>query len=238
MQDIAGFHKGIFMDIEQLLNMPESKTLEFKRDLSSLDPILKTIVAFANTAGGVLIIGRAPDGTLLGLENVLKEEERLVNAIADTIKPACLPEVEIITINKKDLLVVQVSHWKAPFYLKKEGMPRGVYIRLGSTSRPASPELLAELQRSVLNIYYDQQPLLDLSKKDLMMDKALDTLQKVDKHASEEKLLSLGILVQHGARVIPSIGGVILFGKENVRHQFVPDARVSCARSIDKCTCT
>jgi predicted HTH transcriptional regulator len=36
------------MEINQLLIQPESKILEFKRDLSSLGPILKTIVAFAN----------------------------------------------------------------------------------------------------------------------------------------------------------------------------------------------
>lgn len=30
------------MDIEKLLMQPESKTLEFKKDLSSLDAILKT----------------------------------------------------------------------------------------------------------------------------------------------------------------------------------------------------
>ena len=43
--------------IEQLLAQPESKTLEFKRNLSSPKPLLKTLVAFANTAGGRLIIG-------------------------------------------------------------------------------------------------------------------------------------------------------------------------------------
>ena len=52
------------MDILSLILLPESKTLEFKRDISSLGPILKTIVAFANTAGGTLIIGQiAPGGT-------------------------------------------------------------------------------------------------------------------------------------------------------------------------------
>lgn len=40
------------MEMEMLIRQPESKTLEFKRDLSSLDPILKTVIAFANTAGG------------------------------------------------------------------------------------------------------------------------------------------------------------------------------------------
>lgn len=49
-------------NIREILTFPEGRTLEFKRDLSSLKPILKTIVAFANTAGGLLIIGRDDEG--------------------------------------------------------------------------------------------------------------------------------------------------------------------------------
>ena len=47
------------MEIEKLIREPGSKTLEFKTNLPSLEPILKTIVAFANTSGGTLIIGRS-----------------------------------------------------------------------------------------------------------------------------------------------------------------------------------
>jgi ATP-dependent DNA helicase RecG len=74
-------------DILELLSMPEGKTLEFKRDLTSLQPILKTLVAFANTAGGTLIIGRDDKGKILGLENILQEEERLASSISDNIQP-------------------------------------------------------------------------------------------------------------------------------------------------------
>ncbi len=45
------------MDLKEILARHEGKTLEFKRDLSSPGPIIKTIVAFANTAGGDLVIG-------------------------------------------------------------------------------------------------------------------------------------------------------------------------------------
>ncbi|MBU1904965.1 MAG: ATP-binding protein [Proteobacteria bacterium] len=43
------------MGIEELLSQKEGKTLEFKRDLFSFKPIIKTLVAFANTAGGTLM---------------------------------------------------------------------------------------------------------------------------------------------------------------------------------------
>ncbi|MDL2122037.1 MAG: hypothetical protein LWX51_02910 [Deltaproteobacteria bacterium] len=36
------------MKIQEILKQPEGKTLEFKRDISSLKPILKTLIAFAN----------------------------------------------------------------------------------------------------------------------------------------------------------------------------------------------
>ena len=45
------------MDLIATLKRPEGKTLEFKRDLSSPRGIVRTVVAFANTAGGVLLVG-------------------------------------------------------------------------------------------------------------------------------------------------------------------------------------
>lgn len=53
--------------VEQLLRQTEGKTLEFKRDLSSPRPLLRTLVAFANSAGGRLIAGVDDDRHVLGL---------------------------------------------------------------------------------------------------------------------------------------------------------------------------
>lgn len=47
---------NIFSQIE-IIHLPEGQILELKRDLSSPKNILKTIVAFANTPGGRIIIG-------------------------------------------------------------------------------------------------------------------------------------------------------------------------------------
>ncbi len=222
LQDFAGLCRIVFMELCKLLFEPESKTIKFKRDLSSLEPILKTIVAFANTAGGTLVIGKSAEGKIVGVKDVLKDEESLVNAIADTIYPFILPEVEIITVEGKSLLVVRVAHWKGPFYIKREGIPRGVYIRLGSSSRPAGPEFVAELQRLVTNVSYDQQPLTDLSCNDL----------ETGSFHNKEKLQSLGLLVRAMGRLVPTVGSIILFGKNKERERLVPDARVSCARFL------
>ena len=43
--------------LDTRLRRSEGKTLEFKRDLSSPDGLLRTVVAFANTAGGTVLVG-------------------------------------------------------------------------------------------------------------------------------------------------------------------------------------
>jgi len=86
------------MNIKNLLIEAEGKTLEFKRDLSSPAGLLRTTIAFANTAGGTIIIG-VEDGTkhIRGVKDVLSQEERLASLISDSIEPKILPDIEILT---------------------------------------------------------------------------------------------------------------------------------------------
>jgi predicted HTH transcriptional regulator len=76
------------MDLVELLKRPEGKTLEFKRDLSTPEGALKTIVAFANTAGGALLVGVEDKSRhVRGVRDPLDLEERLANLISDHIVP-------------------------------------------------------------------------------------------------------------------------------------------------------
>ena len=109
--------------LKDLIQQPESKTLEFKRDLSSPRPVLKTLVAFANSAGGRLVLGVTDDRQVIGVANPLDEEERLANMIADSITPRLVPNVEMVTVEGKTLLVVEVFlSGTRPHFLKAEGM--------------------------------------------------------------------------------------------------------------------
>jgi len=62
------------VNLVEVLRKPEGKTLEYKRDLSSPDGLLKTLVAFANTAGGILAIGIEDRTTrVTGVPDVLEQ---------------------------------------------------------------------------------------------------------------------------------------------------------------------
>lgn len=75
------------VEIADIIKGHEGSKLEFKRDLPSLKPIMKTLVAFANIAGGILVIGRDDNGTIIGLDDVLQAEESIA---APSLTVSCL----------------------------------------------------------------------------------------------------------------------------------------------------
>lgn len=217
--------------IQELIRSPESKTLEFKRDLSSPKNFLKTLTAFANSAGGRLIFGVADEThTPVGLESPLDDEERLCNMIADAIEPRLVPSIEMVSIEDKTLLVVEVFlSGSRPHFIKSEG-PQGVYVRLGSTNRRADRELIDELKRGVQGAVFDETPLPELTIDALDLDAARKLFE--DTRALDEKsLLTLKLLKRDQGRTVPTIGGLLLFGKEEREMRF-PDAWVQCGRFI------
>lgn len=152
------------MDLTELLLREEGKTLEFKRDLSSPAGFLRTVVAFANTAGGTALIG-VDDGTraVRGVPDPLALEERVASLVSDAIAPRVLPDIELLGFRDTHVLAVRVYPSAArPHYLARAGLEQGTYVRVGSTNRRADAELIAEMRRFARGESFDEQPMPDL----------------------------------------------------------------------------
>lgn len=219
------------MNLAELLARHEGKNLEFKRDLSSPDGVLRSLIAFANTSGGILLVG-VEDGTrrVLGLKDVLLEEERLTNLINDQIAPRLVPEIEVLPWRRTNILAVQVYPSSSrPHYLKKSGFPEGVFVRVGSTNRRADPSLIEEMRRFARQESFDEQPIADLSSE------AIDFRAASELFASHRKLQradlrALRLLTKHQGKDVPTVGGLLLFGRDNDRKEFFPDAWIQAGR--------
>ena len=212
-----------------MLRRPEGKTLEFKRELSSPDGALKTIVAFANTAGGTLIVG-VDDGShrVRGVLEPLDLEERLANIISDRIAPRLVPEMEILPWRRTQILAVQVHPSSArPHFIIREGVERGVYVRVGSTNRRADSELIAELRRFARGEVFDERPMPDLDSEAIDFRAASESFAPIRTLARRD-LESLRLLADHQGRKVPTVGGMLLFGRE--RERYFPDAWIQAAR--------
>lgn len=225
------------MDLLDLLKRGEGKTLEFKRDLSSPIGALKTIVAFANTAGGTLLLGvEDRTGHVRGVPDALDTEERLANLISDSLSPRLVPDIEVLPWRRTQLLAVQVHPSPArPHYLTRDGPEQGVYVRVGSTNRRADAELIQELRRAARGESFDEQPLPDLDSEALDFRAASESfapLRKLTRHDLE----SLRLVARHQGRAVPTVGGLILFGLNEHRDRTFPDAWIQAGRfgGVDK----
>ena len=217
------------MDLLDALRRPEGKTLEFKRDLSSPEGVLRTIVAFANTAGGTVLIG-VEDGTrhVRGVVNPMAAEERLASLISDSISPRILPDIEVLTYRKSHVLAVQVfPSASRPHNLTKDGPVAGTYVRVGSTNRRADDALVAEMRRFAHGEAFDEQPLPDLDSEAIDFRAASESFAPVRRIVRRD-LDTLRLTSRHQGRTVPTVGGVLLFGVERLKH--FPDAWIQAGR--------
>lgn len=217
------------MDIEPIKAAPEGKTLEFKRDISSAVPILKTVCAFANTAGGTLLIGiEDRSGAVIGVDDPLDAEERLASIIADGITPRLLPDIEIVLWRDTHVVVVRVHPGPSrPYYLVAQGSERGAYVRLGSTDRTADPELFAELARSARGVGFDEGPDGGVGV-DALDAVAIRRVFGRDRDIAPAALRTLKLTTVQSGAVVPTVGGMLLFGRDRLERY--PDAWLQAGR--------
>jgi predicted HTH transcriptional regulator len=217
------------MNLIDLLKRPEGKTLEFKRDLSSPLGVLRTIVAFANTAGGVLLLG-VEDRTahVRGVSDALALEERIANLISDSIAPRIVPDIEILPWRRTQVLAIQVyPSYARPHYLVKGGLEKGTYVRVGSTNRRADTELIEELRRVARGESFDEQPLPELDSEAVDFLAASESCASI-RELEHRDLETLRRVTTNQGRKVPTVGGILLFGRE--RHRLFPDAWIQAGR--------
>lgn len=154
--------------INYLLSREEGKTLEFKLDCSSLMSIVRTVIAFANTAGGQILIGiRDNSKELVGVEDPSRDESRLCNAFSDMISPQLIPDINVVSYRGLSLLLINVPHLNGPYYLRSAGLERGSYMRLGSSNRAADSDMLEALRRQAHNLCFDETPLPKMNSEQI-----------------------------------------------------------------------
>jgi len=215
--------------IQAYLARDEGKTLEFKENCKSIQHIVQTAVALANTSGGSIVIGvRDRTKEVVGVLNPLAEEERLANTFADGIRPLLIPDIQIQSWRDRELIVVNIPHAIGPYYVRSEGSESGVYIRLGSTNRRAGPEMIAEIRLLARNTFFDEQPCTEASSEEVDFRVASEFFAAVSRPLNSPERKSLGLVVEYRSREVPTNGAVLLFGKN--RRRLFPDATIRCAR--------
>ena len=222
------------MKIEEIIKQPEGRRFEFKEALPSNSDLCKTVVAFANDAGGELFIGiKNQPRDVIGVpeEQLLKIEEKISNIIHDNCYPLILPEIFFVNYEGKHIVVVKVFKGSnPPYYLKNKGREDGTYIRAGSNNRLADKEVIEELERQRLNISFDSLPVYSKELHDIDISLFIKQWEETTgEHINKNILKKLNLIVEERGKEFPT-NALVLLSNDEIRKKLFPFAKVECAR--------
>ena len=182
----------------------------------------KSVSAFANTSGGVLIFGISDDGQIIGLANPERDAEKISEIIKSRLDP--IPEFNLRFCEEegKTLIVLDICKGEeTPYYYSGDGVLEA-YIRVGNESVKATS---TELKRLVLrgkNTSYDSQ-LSFYKAEDYAFSKLKERYKKWTGNSFDDKdLVSFGLADEQGYL---TNAGALLADESPVRW-----SRVFCTR--------
>lgn len=213
--------------MEELL-AGESSSIEYKQEVpSNSEKYIKTIIAFANGNGGLLVFGIEDETCkVVGIpqEEVFLTADRVTNTITDTCQPMVDFEIKYKTVEEKTIIIVKVFPGaRRPYYLKNKGITDGTYIRVSGTTRKADDFVVKELSFQGENKYYDQTIAVGYEVTKDQIDSLCSTMydyaikqcatpaeKAAVKRVEEKHLIAWGLLVQREDKLLPTNGFLLL----------------------------
>ena len=220
----------------------ESKNIEYKVTLpDKSEKYMKTIVAFANTQGGKLVVG-VDDKTheIVGVENdiLFQLMDGIANAVSDSCMPQIIPDIEPQTVDEKTVIIVSVEAGKnRPYYLKSKGKENGTYIRVAGTSRQAFPEKIRELEMEGARISWDELTCVGYPVSKEATEKLCSDIESfrekagmTERSVKKEQLINWKILKQSEGQLLATNAYALLTS------DYFPFSKTQCAvfKGIDR----
>jgi len=115
-------------EILEIIRDGEGQSVEFKASFST--DVGNTICSFANTAGGVILLGISDDGKIKGVPDKVEEQ---VASLAHSCKPSIYPKIRKEIHNGKLVIIVEVPHSEGVLHSFKNV----VYKRVGTSDMPS-----------------------------------------------------------------------------------------------------
>ena len=208
----------------------ESRILEFKKELpQDSSKWIKTVVAFANGAGGKLLIGISNKGEVIGIPqetDIFSLRDRISDTIAQMCEPQIMFDIYQESVQDKVIVVVEVFPGNdTPYFIKSLGKENGTFIRLNATTRNADFTTLDELELRKKRRYYDELPMSELEVTDSDIEYlCLDFSSRAKAQITKENLLNMHLIQKIENNFVATKAYAIFLGK----HDYL--SRIQCAR--------
>jgi len=223
-----------WQSIKQRIEAGEDQNTEFKLGLGDLSALGKTICAFANSTGGVLVLGVDDQRRISGVrEDSRSVQERLTSFLHTGCSQPVTAWVGCHAEGDEWVFWVEVPSQRGFEPLRCRGR---TWIRRGSSSVEPSSHELQELFNAFGFVLTEERAIQGAPPSHIDYEAFLAYLDKLDfdtltepQPSSEQDLRNRGVLVELGGELRATLYGVLAFGKHPQRYA---QTRSFCIESV------
>ncbi len=209
-------------ELMRLVRGGEDTYLELKVKLSNSERIAQGIVALANTGGGVIVFGVNDQLRVEGIDHPEEVQDELVRICREDVSPPIIPFIDRIAFdNGRRIVAIEIEGKRRP-YRTRDGR---FFIRVGADKREASPEELSTLLDDARPLSYENMPVSRASIDDIDEAHLWSFMRGFPDGAFDESILKdyptgeileryLLLATKVGDDVVPSVAGLLLFGRD------------------------
>lgn len=182
----------------------ESSTVEFKQGITSLQD---SIVAFSNTAGGIILAGVANDGRLVGLPHTSHAEDRIRQEEMNA-NSAGVIHIAGLSVGGRDITIVAVERLREGFSQTSNGR---VLVRVG-TKRQAliGSHLVRFMQERSASTF--ESVATDIGVDDVnvfLMQEVADAIGITDRGRLPDRLIERGLMTVEAGDPVLTVAGAL-----------------------------
>jgi len=139
-------------DILALLKQGESQLIEFKSSFNK--SVIECLVAFANTQGGVILIGVNDNAKAIGITLAKESIQEWINQIKQNTTPSLIPDFTVAKIDGKNIVVIEIKE----FPVKPVSTSGKYFKRSGNSTHKMDLPEISNMHLQTMNLSWDFSP--------------------------------------------------------------------------------
>lgn len=214
-----------WLEVVDRIESGENARTEFKRGFDR-SAISRTLCAFANGDGGLLVLGVDDSRNIVGVdENAEKVQEKLTNILQNSCGSPISAECDRYKTDEKWI------HWVEVRSRQRSGQPFSYdgrfWIRRGRSSVVPSPSELQELLNTFGLVLTEQQVIFSATVSDIDLGAFRTFMRKQGKAVEEDSLLDIETDLKNASVCniqdnvpTPTLYGLMVFGRDPQSHPY------------------
>ena len=223
------------MDIVQIIQKGETSTVEFKSWIKTpnykemIDLLVKEAVGFANTKGGIILVGVEDNGEITGCAKI--DPQKIIEAIYDKTIPKLFTDIEVIKLDDKEIMKITVEK-----SLQIISTAKGTtYKRLGKNTKPDYPAEYSSNKIDGFKGDYSAKVLDSSTQKDIDFIEVENLKRKMQARDKESTLYQLDdisflkdleLIKVIDDEIKFTVAGCLFVGSEEAISKYLPQAEI------------